>query len=39
MNELAKIGWKVVWIGDKVYETKGRTELPVTINADTPVLQ
>ena len=38
MNELAKIGWKVVWIGDKVDITKGRTKLPVTIKGNTPVL-
>jgi hypothetical protein len=38
MNELAKIGWKVIWIGDKVDITKGRTKLPVTIKGNTPVL-
>ena len=38
MNDLAKIGWKVVWVGDKVDITKGRTKLPVIIKGNTPVL-
>ena len=38
MNELAKIGWKVVWIGDKVDITKGKTKLPAIIKGNTPVL-
>ena len=38
MNELVKIGWKVVWVGDKVDITKGRTKLPATIEGNTPVL-
>ena len=37
MNELAKIGWKIVWIGDKVDITKGKTKLPA-IKGNTPVL-
>ena len=38
VNDLAKTGWKVVWIGDKVEITKGRTKPPVTIKGNTPVL-
>ena len=38
MNELAKIGCKVVWIGDRVDITKGRTKLPAIIKGNTPVL-
>ena len=38
MNDLAGRGWKVVWIGDKVEITKGRTKLPAIIKGNTPVL-
>ena len=38
MNELAKIGWKVAWIGDHVELTKGRTKLPAIIKGNTPAL-
>jgi hypothetical protein len=38
MNELAKIGWKVVWVGDKVDITKGTTKLPAIIKGNTPAL-
>ena len=38
MSELAKIGWKVVWIGDKVDITKGTTKLPAIIKGNTPAL-